>query len=1790
MVPFRRIAILGDEDGPARRFVTAVRDLAARDGRPIAVVAFSGPERPWARRADEIRAVPEADDPSALAEALARANVDAVWFGAGRRRPETGTAAALRQAGIACIGPRPDVFERLTPSDGPRVRIRPPCARRVDVTVLADAMGEVHVMPAAIVSEGVDGEWEIVEAGASVGAGGDGHGRGAIERARTRAGRRAAHAGLRGGIATFSFVPARGGSLRLAQVTAGPGPGSPAVQLATGIDLHRAEIELAEGSALPPALGVPDAAGSAAVALCARVRATGSQTALGATLEVFKPCGGAGVTIDAMADEGDRLPAGADVAWVAASGGDIREAAARMERAIGGSVILVRGGATDQGRLVAVMASMGAGPHGAPTTSAPSERRRRAAAALVVAAIDCYEEDAAADRAAFLASAARGRPRTGHIGPRPIELAHEGRRYDLVVAKLGPDRYHVSMNRRSVDATAEATPRTVAVVTVSGVRHTVSCVREGAQRSVWIAGDVHRFARDDGGVIRSPSPAVVVATPVAPGDAVGHGDQVVVLESMKTELSVVTTLTGKVRRVLVSENAQVEAGAPLVQISAAPEAAESGPDAPSASAPLRLPRAEPPIDPEPAAADRLQAVADRLARLLLGYDLEVREGAALTEEWLEACGLLTADDPVLLQLEEELLDSIAAIWSFGRAPAVAPVPGAVVSPREDLLVYLRTLDATDPVLPPLFLTDLRIALAPYGVVDLNRNDALEEAAFRLWIAQSRAPELIPVVMAILDRRLDAMDALVPVATDRFRQVIERIIEVTRRRIPGVADLAREVRFRYVEQPVLDAARDRAYERIAEHLRTLERASAGSDARALAIDALVACAQPLKGLLIERAVAASPRARRALLEALTRRYYRIRAVTGLCSFDRDGRSIATARYEHEGATVRLVTSVAPKADLPGVLRTLAGVVDDAEDGQDVVLDVYLWDGEADGRVPPAADRGARAGAFAELLDATGFSKPLRRVVIATAGQDRRLGIASTQHFTFRNTPDGYREEAVSRGFHPMMGKRLGIGRLARFEIERLASAEDVYLFRAVARENPKDERLVALGEVRDLTPLRDPAGRVVHLPALERMLVEALEAMRLHLSHQPPGKRASWNRIMLRVWPPFDLSEDEVWNIVHELAPLAVGLGLEQVVLRVTVPGDTPAPRDIGRTGPAGQGREMDLIISNPVGDGLTLTHAEPDDAPLEPLTPYMQKVVQSRQRGLTYPFEILRLMTPPPGAHADMPPGAFVEHDLDADGRLRPVDRPYGENAANVVVGTIRNVIPGYPEGVERVVILGDPSRALGSLAEPECRRIVAALDLAEEMGVPLEWFAVSAGAKISMDSGTENMDWIGRVLRRLIEFTQSGGEVNVVVCGINVGAQPYWNAEATMLMHTRGILIMTPDSAMVLTGKQALDYSGGVSAEDNFGIGGYDRVMGPNGQAQYWSPDLHHACRALLRHYEHTYVMPGERFPRRIGTSDPFDRDVRASVHRAGPETPFRSVGEVFEERTNAGRKHAFDIRSVMRAVCDSDHPPLERWPGMRDGEIAVVWDAHLGGFPVCLMGIESKPVPRRGPAPADGPEWWTPGTLFPISSKKIARAINAASGNRPVVVLANLSGFDGSPESLRNLQLEYGAEIGRAVVNFRGPIVFCVVSRYHGGAFVVFSATLNENMEIAAVEGSFASVIGGAPAAAVVFTRDVDALTDKDPRVAERSEALAVAEGPDRARLRRELDSTRATVRNEKLGEVAARFDGIHTIYRAREMGSVHAIVPAERLRPYLIDAVDRGICRQLDRPERTAVVALG
>ena len=69
------------------------------------------------------------------------------------------------------------------------------------------------------------------------------------------------------------------------------------------------------------------------------------------------------------------------------------------------------------------------------------------------------------------------------------------------------------------------------------------------------------------------------------------------------------------------------------------------------------------------------------------------------------------------------------------------------------------------------------------------------------------------------------------------------------------------------------------------------------------------------------------------------------------------------------------------------------------------------------------------------------------------------------------------------------------------------------------------------------------------------------------------------------------------------------------------------------------------------------------------------------------------------------PDGGFVEHDLDDTGALVPVDRPPGLNKAGILVAVVTTPTDLHPEGVTRVVLCGDPTKALGAVSEPECSR-----------------------------------------------------------------------------------------------------------------------------------------------------------------------------------------------------------------------------------------------------------------------------------------------------------------------------------------------------------------------------------------------------------------------------------------------------------------------------------------------------
>ncbi|MGW0594097.1 ATP-binding protein [Streptosporangium sp. NPDC002607] len=1514
----------------------------------------------------------------------------------------------------------------------------------------------------------------------------------------------------------------------------------PITESTTGFDLVKAQLRVASGGRLE---GEPPVERGHAIE--ARLNAEDPDRDFapspGRIARLDLPAG-PGIRVDTGVSEGDTIPADFDsmIAKIIAYGRDRDEALGRLRRAMAQTTVIIEGGATNKSFVLDLLdqpevidASADTGWIDRVRGEGRLVSHRHSAIALAAAAIEAYEEEERVERQRLLSTAFGGRPQVQHESGRPLDLKLRGVGYRVRVARVGAHRFRVGVEAggdvRTADVELDRFDRHTGRIVVNGTRYRLLTDTHGPIHLVEVEGVTHRVSRDEGGVVRSPAPALVVATPLKVGAEVEAGAPVLVLESMKMETVLRAPFKARLKECVVSVGSQVETGAPLLWLEPLADDDTAAEDTSATeSVELDLPATPGKIP----VWERTTRGQEDLRSLLLGFDVDPHDERRVLDDYLAARRAATENGHRPLAEELELIDVFADLAELSRnrpAGEDGGGDGHVYSAREYFHTYLQSLDVERARLPEAFQAKLAKALGHYGVTELERSPELEAAVFRIFLAQQRVSADATVVATLLRAWLRE-----PPPDETLREpaglALERLVSATQVRFPAVSDLARGVVFAWFAQPLLRRNRARVYADVRKHLRHLDTHPDAPD-RAERIAEMVRSTEPLVRLLGQRLVR-DDLDNAIMLEVLTRRYYGNKGLTGVRTSEVAGCTFVVA--ERAGSCV--VSSAVSFEALGNALRGLAELAGD-EDAIDA--DIYLaWENQPE-------DSETMAVALHKVVSAHPLPDQVRRLTTTVAGSG---GAVMHHHFTFRPSTTGMAEERLIRGLHPYIAQRMQLERLSKFDLTRLSSSdEEVYLFQCVARENPSDDRLVAFAQVRDLTELREHDGRLVALPTAEDTIATCLDSIRRAQSRRPSKKRFNTNRIVVYIWPPSDLTRAELEMIVGRVLPTTAGAGLEEILFIARQ-----------RDRKTGELAKTAVRISFDATGGTELTIGEPSDELVEPLDDYRQKVLRASSRNTVYPYELTGLL------------GDFVEHDLGDDHALVPVDRPKGRNTAAIVAGVVSTPTRRHPQGLTRVVLLGDPTKSLGALSEPECRRVVAALDLAERMRVPLEWYALSAGARISMESGTENMDWVAAALKRIVEFTQNDGEINIVVAGINVGAQPYWNAEATMLMHTKGILVMTPDSAMVLTGKQSLDFSGGVSAEDNFGIGGYDRVMGPNGQAHYWAPNLAAARDMLMSHYDHTYIAPGEEAPRRAKTTDPVDRDISDFPHVL-VDSDFTTVGEIFSAEANPDRKKPFDIRTVMRALSDQDHPVLERWAGMADAETAAVQDVHLGGMPVCLLGIESRAVPRRGFPPTDGPDTYTAGTLFPQSSKKAARAINAASGNRPLVVLANLSGFDGSPESMRKLQLEYGAEIGRAIVNFRGPIVFCVISRYHGGAFVVFSKALNPNMTVLALEGSFASVLGGAPAAAVVFSGDVNARTAADPRVRDLEARVTAASGADRAALTAELDEFRSSVRAEKLGEVAAEFDRVHNIQRAVEVGSVDAVIRAAELRPRIIEAIE-------------------
>ncbi len=1531
----------------------------------------------------------------------------------------------------------------------------------------------------------------------------------------------------------------------------------PITEAVTGCDLVHAQIDVARNVPWSPPTVMPGGH-SIEVRLNAEDPEAGFAPRPG-FLEVFRPPSGPGVRVDSGVTEDMSIAPEFDsmIAKIIVHGKSRAQALARLERAMDELQVIVRDGATNKAFISTVLKqepfltgqadtrwldrAMETGELGEPHGGFE---------AAVFAAIAQYTRERHGQIHAFFSQAQQGIPRQiPQPAPLSIDLRLRGKSLSLEVHSLGDHHYLVGQGRALHRVKAESTGKSSALLQFIGLggptkpaRHAVMYAYGKTGIGVEIDGSMHHVEFSSGGTITTPAPAMVVHVAVEEGETVKAGDLLVTLEAMKLEMPVHASEDGIVRTVVCSANQQVAAGQTLLVME------QTGDGATSAVMPFRAPPltgldglakmkdlALAAIDklPEDTASQYIQQLGWTVRSAILGYDTGEMFADILGDLVGGGVDLTGLTNPERLAPIATLLTVFADLATLFDRSMVRPSSDetdAAMRPStyEEFFAFCRDHHEGDDGVGETLREPLLRALRWYGVKQLEPTEELREALWRMVVGQTHSKHRYKLGSLLLRIVIRLHEAGVRFAGHpTLQQDLERLALVADARYRTMADNARQASYTLFRQPRYLKHRRQVVEDFTQGAALLQR----GEGDAGIVERLATAPESMLGLLLGT-LTPSETESGPLLGITLRRIYQ----TSSCELHSMGASegalatLATMSRKEGSRTIGCVVATRPEA--------LAGVDASRLKGASA-LDVLLCDDASGADVTTAEVAGCLAETGAECLTLTW-----------------REG-ESIRHRTWRATSQGPEEDTLVTNIHPAFAERFELGRLSGFELTRLETPEGIGAFVGQASENPRDTRIFVYAGVR---AVRHGGLRRDAFWEVERAFYESVRVMREAQLDNGLARKSHWNRITLYVRDSIRMSHANLARIGARLEAAAQDLGLEKVVIRGLW------------ANPDGEGppRETAFVFTEGADGGVTLRVHKPTDRPVRALSNYKLAVVRCRRLGLTYPYELVRTLE----SRQDTP-GRFVEHDLNESGdELVPVSRPAGENQAAVVVGLMTNTTAKHPEGMTRVLIAADPTRSMGALAEPECRRVCAALKLASEKSLPVEWITVSAGAKIAMDSGTENLDWTAQVLRRIVEFTQAGGAIHVVVAGVNVGAQSYWNAEATMLMHTKGLLIMMTNGSMVLTGKKALEISGGVAAEDERGIGGFERIMGPNGQAHVLADSLEDAYTVLFDHYRYAYRVPGESWPRRATTADPIARDVTAAPYQSAYGEGFATVGEIFDPETNPGRKRPFAIRQVMAAVVDQDGGWMERFAAMRHAETAVTWDAHLGGIPVALIGIESRPISRRGPTPMDGPNVWTGGTLFPKSSKKVARALNAASGNRPAVILANLSGFDGSPESLRQLQLEYGAEIGRAVVNFDGPLVFVVIGRYHGGAYVVFSKELNPRLTSMALVGTYASVIGGAPAAAVVFPRDVRRKVGRHADVLAAQAALSSAAPIDKPRLREKLDAQIEATTLDVRAAVAREFDSIHTVDRAVQVGSLDRVIEPAALRPAIIEQLSQDL----------------
>ncbi|MBW3087032.1 hypothetical protein KEM60_03262 [Austwickia sp. TVS 96-490-7B] len=785
----RRVAVL-DRGVAAQRILTALTSLNATDPsqRWVTVLVTNDPPdtEPWyARDADDIlhlshsAASPQTPTATAsIATALRAADIDHAWIAPSPSVDPAALATALRDVGIGTLGADiPSWRQWHTPPNPLTDEHRP--GRTVELLVLRDTTGQCHVLGPAEISH--DGRHRPILVALPP------HGLTATDIATIQdAARHCAHHGNLVGALTVHFRQDLTGWTITATEPAGHSRNA-FWDHVTGHDLIALAASITTGGDLPATLEITTGHTLQARLLTDACDADHHLTS--STVAMVAPPHGVGVHTDLILREGDHVNPhlDPDIATVTAHGSDPTQTRHRVRAALEQLTVVLTTCTTNRTDLIQRLDSTAPeAAHDQQHTTSETDPL-----AVVIAAVEAYEQDLTEARLAFRASAARGRPHPFTQQGVDLTLTYQDRHHQVHVSRVAAATYQVR-GRRTTTVDVHRKNPYQRRITLNGQRHRAVLSPLPDRLHLEIDGTAHDVIRLDEIAVRAPAPALICAITATPGQYVDKGSPIAVVESMKMTTTITAPLAGTILSVPVLPHEQVAPGTPLVRIRATPT--------------ITPPAADSPDPTTPSADGPPRDLFTRMRDHLLGYDQD-RLGPAT---WEDDYRQLTTADPTSNELhtaEDALLDLFADLGSLYRPRTETRTSDpddttAFSNTQEYFLTYLIWLDADRAGLPLRYRARLERALNRYGIHTTSDPAALDEATFWLHRSFSRVPAMVPLVIHILQRRLDTARTHPEHITQVFKGRLERLIRATRGRQPAVTDLARDILFHLYDEPLL----------------------------------------------------------------------------------------------------------------------------------------------------------------------------------------------------------------------------------------------------------------------------------------------------------------------------------------------------------------------------------------------------------------------------------------------------------------------------------------------------------------------------------------------------------------------------------------------------------------------------------------------------------------------------------------------------------------------------------------------------------------------------------------------------------------------------------------------------------------------------------------------------------------------------------------------------------------------------------------------------------------------------